>query len=211
MAVIPSPRSLPKPHKADCTCALHDRSPRTCDQCGLLCAGAGSLGSHIRYAHKGGLRRKRKPKLVPDGEGFVRRVLMDQTVNVSALSRFAATLEAAASNGTKRKWSRRVLKDQITQYDTLGNDWIQMNYCVLPANYLSLIGRLSLLAGVPVRTTFAALITYGIEHLAKELRATRSASVPHLPQDFAVNLRKRYQELKKPAGTLIPEAEDAGD
>src|ERR1700728_3033313 len=106
-----------QPHKPDCKCGRCDLSPIQCpvyeggERCTATPRGRRALGSHIVWVHK---KRKRKMAavLVPDGLGFLQKVLFDPKriygFDLSALPRFSRSLAQSQQLGEHaRKRSAR--------------------------------------------------------------------------------------------------------
>jgi len=192
---------MPRGHKTDCRCSVCNRPPTTCPHCGKDgFQGKRGLGSHLFNVHNPRRRRGRKYHLVPDGTGFIRRALIEHTVSLQNISRFASTLQKCYSGAAKVRHTNPKLRlASEAVWDEEPHRWHKVGHLSLPGNILSTCSQLARKADVPTRMIMATLILYGIEHLAQELRATKIA-----PDPSGASIRKLVKESKQ-APKFIPE------
>ncbi len=173
-------------HPTGCVCAIHDLEPRNCpkfvngERCGKVCLGPRALGSHVAWMHK---RRKRKMQavLVPSGTGYLQRLLRDprsaNRLDVSALPRFAQML-AQAPHGRRRL--RRSARAMLLEAQEHPHDAFR-NTLRIPGTIAEPIALLALLGDVPVTVVTSALLAFGLEMLANEVRKYKAVPMPHVP------------------------------
>jgi hypothetical protein len=177
---------MKRPHPAECHCPVHDLEPRGCpkivngERCDKVCRGARALGSHIAWIHK---KRKRKMQavLVPSGMGYLQKLLRDprsaSRLDVSALPRFAQML---AQGQRSRKALRRNARAMLLEAREHPHDAFR-NTLRMPGTVAEPIAHLALLGDVPVTVVTSALLSYGLEMLANEVRKYKAVPAPHLP------------------------------
>lgn len=192
---------MPRGHKPNCKCAACDRPALPCEHCGKTgLRGKLGLGSHVHNKHNPRRRRGRKYHLVPDGTGFIRRALIEHTVSLQNISRFADTLQKCYSGAARvRHCNPRVREAREAVWDEQPYAWHQISGLSAPGNILATCSMLARKADVPTRMIITTLILYGIEHLAQELRATKIA-----PDPSGASIRKLVKDSKQPP-RFIPE------
>ena len=180
-------------HPKDCTCARCDLSPILCPwveggaRCDKQCRGRRALGSHV-MAHK---RRKRKMAAVlkPDGYGYLVKVLQDPKrvygLNLSALPRFAQSLaQSTVLAERNRKLTRRqraATRYLLERAQSNVDGYLQLNAVQAPGKLIIPIALLAKLSDVSPSVVLCALVAYGLEKLATELRTYRTAPDPYIP------------------------------
>jgi hypothetical protein len=189
----PAPKEVPikRSHPQGCGCALHDFEPRQCseivngERCEKVCRGARALGSHVAYTHKRGKLRAR-PSLIssPNGLGYIRTLRNPSKaagVNLSALPRFAQTVSHAAAARGRNRRERALTRYLLERAQANLDSFVDLRYLRVPGKIAEPIALLARLADVPPWVVFDALLTYGLEMVANELRAHRTVPNPHLP------------------------------
>ena len=122
-----------------------------------------------------------QPVLVPTGEGYLQRVLRDprarSRLDVSALPKFSQMVMRAPRMG---RWRRLVacvvLQDARDEPEQLFRFAQPM-----PGSLVEIIAELALLADIRMSAVTAALLSYGIEAVARELRSRGTLPAPCLP------------------------------
>jgi hypothetical protein len=196
---IRSGRWLPKAeHPDDCTCGMCDEQPRDCPHPGCWAVagdaprGIRRLGQHIAWVHK---RRRRgfARVIVPDGTGWLTHVLRDPHraagLHLEALPRFARWLTQTweIKSQTMRRRTRTALRNAVSDAAALAARSPNEPYTlptsppVVPAVLGESICLLALEADTPIRNVVTAMLAYGVEAFAKELRASNYAPTPKLP------------------------------
>ena len=176
-----------------------DQQPRDCPHPGCLATGADAplgirrLGQHIAWVHK---RRRRgfSRVIVPDGTGWLTHVLRDPHraagLHLGELPRFARWLTQSweRKSHKMRKRTRNALRLAIAEAQTAAARSPNEPYTLptspptVPAVLGETLGLIALEADVPLRTIVTAMLAYGVEAFAKELRATTYAPQVRLPQ-----------------------------
>lgn len=197
---VRSSRWLPKAqHPADCTCGMCDETPRDCPHPGCLARGEAAprgirrLGQHIAWVHK---RRRRgfARVIVPDGTGWLTHVLRDPHraagLHLDALPRFSRWLVAAWSMAGKtprartRNRLRLALAEARMRVDRSPAEayTLPTGPPTVPAALAEALCLVAIEANVPLGHIVTAMLAYGVEAFAKELRATNYAPNPQLPK-----------------------------
>jgi hypothetical protein len=182
------------PHPQGCTCARCDLSPIQCpvyeggQRCTATPRGRRALGSHVAWMHK---RRKRKMAAIlqPDGLGYLTKVLVDPLrmygLDLSALPRFSRTLTQSnvlgATERRRNKRGRAATRYLLERAQANLDGFVQMPAFVAPGKLVEPIAQLARVADVSTGTVVDALLAYGLELLAKELRQSRTAPDPFIP------------------------------
>lgn len=176
-------------HPEGCTCAYHDHAPTVCrvPGCGKVCKGRAARGSHEAWVHK---RRRRgfTKVLIPDGLGFLQGVLRDPHraagLHLGELPKFAQRLSQGIPRNNKAARRRaRVALDLAREALQRSPDepfQIIMSELKVPAALGEVVLQLAIEADIAPKTMLIALMSYGLEALAKELRVTRMAPAPRL-------------------------------
>lgn len=178
-------------HPENCRCGVHDKSPRACPYagCDAVKPGIRSLGQHISWVHK---RRRRSftKVVIPDGTGWLTGVLRDPRraagLHLESLPKFSQWLHQQWDRVPHQfgKRSRAATKGHRSHASMLPADAAYRLPTMapeVPAALGAVILELALAADVPTNTIVTALLCYGTEYLAKELRATHYAPQPRLP------------------------------
>ena len=131
--------------------------------------------------------------MVPDGTGWLTHVLRDPHraagLHLESLPRFARWLaqtwkrQPRAMRRRQRSEVTAALNDAMTLVARSPNEpfTLPMAPPAVPAVLGEAICLVALEANVPVRNIVTAMLAYGVEAFAKELRATNYAPQPRLP------------------------------
>lgn len=178
-------------HWFDCRCVLCLSFRETCKECGREFTTYPGYRAHVA-AHK---RKRDKESLgarlqteriasrrrvvVPDNLGYLKTVVTDRdglaAYNLGAVSRFAAIVNDLRP--TKKRFTKghKLLLKQLTGADAPAFVGLK---CDLPKDQTISILQVALVCGVSPEDVLSLLVSYGIEHLATELRSGRSAPAP---------------------------------
>lgn len=151
------------------------------------------LGQHIAWVHK---RRRRgfARVIVPDGTGWLTHVLRDPHraagLHLESLPRFARWLVQTWQRQPHkmRKRTRAALRLAVALAQTAAARAPNEPFVLptaqptVPAVLGEALCLLALEANVPIRTVVTAMLAYGVEAFAKELRATGYAPDVRLPE-----------------------------
>jgi len=150
-----------------------------CKVCGRVCRNIGARATHMR-SHTKPLR----PALVPDGAGFLKRVLLrgDNPPDLTELSKFSQILAGSRPYGRKGK-QRRVNEARVLYCEEHPEETARVIIDV-PATLHAPALRLGYLAAVPTSTVYVALVIYGLSLLSRELRDNRRAPMVRGPKAF---------------------------
>lgn len=185
-------------HPEDCTCGMCDRAPRDCpyprcwatgDQAPL---GIRRLGQHIAWVHK---RRRRgfARIVVPGGTSWLTTVLRDPHraagLHLEALPRFSRWLleNWQRKPHRVRQATRTRVRAALLHASELAARSPREPFTVpcgpppVPAALGEAICLLALETNTSVRDICTALLAYGMEALAKELRVSHFAPPVRLP------------------------------
>lgn len=171
-------------HPVDCRCAIHDLSLRRCsivengERCERVCRGPRPLGSHISAIHR---KRKTRAPLRPSGTGYLQKTLRNvharYQLNVASLPRFAQTILQGRRPGKMQRRSTRAILLQAQE-----NPQEALRYTLtMPGAVAEIVALLALEANVPVSVVTSALLSYGVELLAQEIRKWKAVPDPRLP------------------------------
>lgn len=151
-------------------------------------------------AHGGSTGRGKAPKrrtqivVVPDGLGYLINTTSTperlQTVSLQAVSRFAAALNDQR-HFRSQKFSRREREQLKCLRDgapgAVGD--LDVKIPLVPDQALALY-QIAQSANIPAKSVASLLVSYGLEHLATELRTQRTAPPPKSPTTI---IRERSQ------------------
>ncbi|MFY9838207.1 MAG: hypothetical protein WAK55_17405 [Xanthobacteraceae bacterium] len=175
-----------------------DETPRDCPHADCWAQGADAprgirrLGQHIAWVHR---RRRRgfARVIVPDGTGWLTHVLRDPHraagLHLEALPRFARWLVEHwhIENRKPRTRRRTALRNAIADAHTLAQRAPNEPFSLptspprVPAVLGEALCLVALEANVPIGYVVSAMLAYGVEAFAKELRSTGYAPYPRLP------------------------------
>lgn len=203
---------MKRPHALGCRCSAHDLEPRRCpetvngERCEKVCRGPRALGSHRSAIHR---KRKRTMQtlLVPSGLGYLHKMLRDprsaNRLDVSALPRFAQML---AQGQRSRKALRRSARAILLEAQEHPHDAFR-NTLRMPGTIAEPIALLALRADVPMSAVTSALISYGLEMLANEVRKYKVVPAPHLPAHPLVAESSAESGASKMVPTEVPKGQ----
>jgi hypothetical protein len=132
--------------------------------------------------------------IVPDGTGWLTHVLRDPHraagLHLESLPRFARWLtqtwqvEPRTMRTRRRNGIRNALRDAQTLTQRAPNEPFTLPCAppVVPAALGESLCLLALESNVAIRDIVTAMLAYGIEAFAKELRSTNYAPYPRLPE-----------------------------
>jgi len=175
----PDAPPLPR-HRPGCGCVRCDQRPFTCQVpgCTRVLIGRGRYSGHLTWH----ARAKKRAALVPDGHGYLKRVLVERpgTLNLGALRRFEDLLYPPGARRRPRL-QRRLDRAFIAQAEEepAGNAALRAPVTNAVA---ATIYRIAILAGVAPSTISTALVLYGMEKLAHDLKSSRAVTVPFIPR-----------------------------
>lgn len=170
-------------HMPDCRCVRCFRGDVECRRChALVPGGYPGLGRHIRGDHNRKPAKLRR-KLVADGFGYLLKGVRDPSLagrfDLAALTRFQVALlggpGAPAPKGRSKKFVRSD-RTMLAHFKALDEkELVLVPRPLVTAPMGEAVYQLALLAGVAPYTVVGALICYGLEHLAQEMRASQKA------------------------------------
>ena len=163
-------------HEKDCKCSgCTDRVPTACDLCGNTYKTRFGMLAH-RRSHGPPRNPKPRPVLVPDGTGYIVR-RMRKGVDTSEIKNFQSYLETL---GHRRRFLGKYTLHNAFALEEHKKDpkkaWVIKTK--VPGPIALLVGEVSKAANVNPTTVWCALVCYGIEKLAAELRLTKGKSAP---------------------------------
>lgn len=196
--VGPDGTPSPTPHRAGCRCTRCDNAPRDCPHPGCDRVGAkaprgvGPLASHFTWSH-GGRTRGLTRVVVPNGVGWLTGVFRSPhrlaALHLETFPQFSKWLSEAWKIRPKRnrRTARNAMRGhlaaarELAQRDPGARVEISTTRPAVPATLAAVMYAVALEADVSVGVITTVLLAYGVEHLAKELRATGYAPQPRLP------------------------------
>lgn len=178
-------------HFPDCRCILCLSFKATCGECGREFTTYPSYRSH-EAAHE---RRRKKDALagrpqveiitsrrsvvVPDNLGYLKTIVTDRdglaAYNLGAVSRFAAVVNELRT--TKKRFTKghKLLLRRLNTPDAPAFVGLR---CDLPKDQAISALQMALVCGVSPEDVLSLLVSYGLEHLATELRQGNPAPSP---------------------------------
>ena len=179
---------MKRPHPSECRCPVHDLEPRQCPEivngarCERVCRGPRALGSHISAIHK---KRRLRAMLLPSGTGYLQKTLRDvharYQLNVASLPRFAQTILQGRRPGKMQRRSTRAILLQAQE-----SPHEPFRYTLtMPGAVAEIVALLAFEADVPVSVVTSALLSFGVELLAQEVRKWKIVPEPRLPRSGA--------------------------
>ncbi len=201
----------PKHWPGACRCPRCYKINEQCKKCervfttypGLRAHEAG----HVRRETKANLGERpqnkrftpRKSYVVPSGLGYLTRVITNRdglaAYNLAVVSRFAAALN------DKRKLKKRFTKGHKLHLKKLLKEATfptSKVICELPKNQTISVYQLALAVNANPGDVASLLVSYGLEHLASELRRTNAAPAvaePNITRTEFVRERTPHQEF----------------
>jgi len=173
------------PHWPDCKCILCAKFSAICkcERCGEEGREFKTFPAYRRHqTYKPKLKRgsKNPPRsaVVPDGLGFLHKVLANQDqiqkYNLSVISRFCAALNdmrPTQHNGKFTRVHKRLLEELLaSESNTLSPFRLE-----LPATQSKAVLKLAQSVNTSPNSVLALLVSYGLELLSKELRSNSVA------------------------------------
>lgn len=160
-------------HFPGCECFIctEDRTtPVKCkfEGCERICKNDRGAKSHYR-SH---FPRLKKPKrtILPDGMGYVRGALT-RRIDLSPLFKFATILDnTVAYKKVLGRFGKRH-EYAIAEWKARPKSWFD-THVYMPGAVMALVGEIAQTAKINPKYVWTALVAYGIEHLAAELRHT---------------------------------------
>jgi hypothetical protein len=161
-----------------------------------------ALRRHQTYKPKLKRGSKDAPRaaIVPDGQGFLERVLANkkqiQKYNLSVISRFCAALNDMRPGRTSAKFTRthkRIL-DEIQRSET--NTLLPLRL-ELPTSQATSVFKLAQSVNVSPSNTLALLVSYGLERLSSELRENSVAPPLSNPNVAKVAIQERLTAARE--------------
>ena len=117
----------------------------------------------------------------PRGTGYLQKLLRDprsgKPLDVSALSRFAQVLKQGQRSRRALRRSARAMLLEAQEHPS----GVFRNTLRMPGTIAEPMARLALQADVPISAVASALLSYGLEMLANEVRKWNVVPAPHLP------------------------------
>ena len=176
------PKLQGKLHWPDCKCIQCAKFFKVCECCSKEFTSYPAYRRHqtAKPRQKRGAKDQHRAAIVPDGLGFLERVLANQKTvqkyNLSVISRFCAALNDMRGGNPSGKFTRshkRMLKElQESETNTL------MPFDILlPSTQAGSVLKLAQSVNVSPQSVLCLLVQYGLEHLATELR-TNSVAPP---------------------------------
>jgi hypothetical protein len=215
-------RRNPK-HDLHCTCNQCWMTPVCCMICKYEFRHAYGLTRHRTQRHNGQVPSSRaairarvaQRELIPDGLGYLTKIFVTDAktkVDTKELSKFATHLQDLnqLEKGTRGRKIRHLIHAATLR--TLKEDQktpFKLNIGV-PAQYVLPVYQIWEISGVAPKDIVAALIAYGLEHLAQELR--QYPSFPKVPDNPGKKLSEPLPPQKKttteaPRAKIKPEAD----
>lgn len=186
-----------KAHYPDCKCLQCAKFSKVCECCDKEFKTFPAYRRHqtAKPKLKRGSKSPPRAAVVPDGLGFLERVLANQDqlqkYNLSVISRFCAALnDMRPGNYSARftKAHRRILSElSTTKTDTLLPFKLD-----LPTTQATAVLKLAQSVNCSPNSVLALLVQYGLEHLSQELR-TNSVAPPVQDPNIKKTLRTEYQ------------------
>lgn len=202
---------MPREHHQDCKCVTCFRIDTEC--CSKRFTTWPALSRHRKsrgHAERNpnapplvprgkAAKRRTQVLIVPDGLGYLTSTLTTperlSTVSLAAISRFAQIINDQRNFRAQRFSKReRLILEQLRRGEDAGGIKLTLQ---TPADQARIIYELAKTVNVPVQAILPLLLSYGLEYLARELRATKNAPTPKSPTPL---VRETYEVLKTPEG-----------
>lgn len=192
-----------KAHYPDCRCLQCAKFSKVCECCGREFTTFPSYRRHqtAKPKLKRGSKSPPRAAVVPNGLGFLERVLANQEqiqkYNLSVISRFCAALNdmrPGTGNARFTKAHRRILAELS---ESKANTLLSFNLD-LPTAQAQAVLKLAQSVNTSPNPVLALLVQYGLEHLSKELRANSVAppvSNPSVTKTLVQERQTAAQEL----------------
>lgn len=194
-----------KAHWPDCCCLLCAKFSKVCECCNKEFTTFPSYRRHqtAKPKMKRGSKSPPRAAVVPNGLGFLERVLANQEqlqkYNLSVVSRFCAALNDMRPGSYRARFTkahRRLLTElSESQVNTLLPFKLD-----LPSEQATAVLKLSQAVNASPNTLLALLVQYGLEHLSKELRENAVApplSNPNIKKTLRTERQSAARELLK--------------
>ena len=171
-------------HWPDCKCILCAKFSKVCECCNREFKTWPGYRRHqtAKPKLKRGSKAAPRAAVVPNGLGFLERVLANQQqlqkYNLSVISRFCAALNEMRSSKTNARFTKahkRMLDE--TESNTLLPFRLE-----LPAPQARAVLKLAQSINASPSSVLALLVQYGLEHLSQELRTNSVAPSVQDPQ-----------------------------
>ncbi len=204
----------PRQHLFGCRCLLCDKIERECpiDGCNQTLIGSVNLARHLEgHKKKAQTARareqsERRKRLEPAGLGFVAALIGDPdraaTLDLRALREFESRIAAAAGQ-KRRKVRLGAARNALTsiQENPQGSTVLATD---APNTIAAVVYRLAILSGTSPRAVIAALLSWGIEHFAADVRKMHAAAPPHVAKALSQPATKVEKKIR-----LYPSAEES--
>lgn len=180
-------------HYPECRCLLCAKFSKVCECCDKEFKSWPAYRRHqtAKPKLKRGSKKPPRAAVVPDGLGFLERVLASQQqlqkYNLSVISRFCAALNDMRPGSYRARFTKahkRLLLE--TESNTLLPFRLE-----LPAQQARAALRLAQSVNTSPGDTLALLVQYGLEHLAQELRTNSVAPPVQDPQVKTTLIQER--------------------
>lgn len=200
-----------KPHHwPPCNCVLCLDFKATCKCCDRTFTTYPGYQRHLKAKtrQKRGAKTPPTAAIVPDGLGFLKRITASATnlgpYNLSVISRFCAALNEIRPRGAHAKFTRlnKRLQDDIER--GLYTDKLLDFSTRLTEDQATAVLGLARPVNVSPGDVIALLVSYGLEHLAAELRANSAAppvATPNIAKKIVtpvVSASEQYLQEKYP-------------
>jgi hypothetical protein len=209
-------RRNPK-HDLHCTCNQCWMTPVCCMVCKYEFRHAYGLTRHRTQRHNGKVTSPRaairarvaQRELIPDGLGYLTKIFVTDAktkINSQELSKFAIHLQDQnmLSKDTRGKRIKHSLHAGTLRVLKEGNNEPFLIHMKIPAQYMLAVYQIWEISGVAPRDIVTALIAYGLEHLAQELR--QYPSFPEVPKNPGKKLSEPIPQPTKPLTRESPRA-----
>jgi hypothetical protein len=179
----------PRHHQYGCRCFSCDKDEKPCpiEGCSAVVKGTIRLAGHLELHRKkarnaaSAVRAATKPVGLP----FLEALLGDPARVASIDLRELRALEARLRVPGRRRVRRTgLLRQVLLSIDAHPNDPVAVQ-AQLPPDLARVIYRLAVVAGVSAPSVVAAMLSWGIERFAEDLRKGRAATAPHIPKGLA--------------------------
>jgi hypothetical protein len=198
-------RRNPK-HDIHCTCNQCWITPVCCMVCKFEFRHAYGLTRHRTQYHQGKTPPSRaairarvaQRELIPDGLGYLTKIFVTDAktkVDTKELSKFAAHLQDQLER-VKVPRTHHHLFSAVLKSLKEGSKTPYQVHCKLPSQYALALYQIWEISGVKPNDILVAMVAYGLEHLAQELR--QYPSFPQVPTDPTKKLSELTPQSKQP-------------